>query len=321
MTQPVRLPHFIVVGAMKCGTTTLRQLLRRHPRIFMPPREIFFFAIDDLEQHAGALTSEDGRWRVHDFDRDRDEYLRWYARFFDEAAPGQILGEGSTTYMPSVKAPARIAELLPDARLIFMLRDPVERTYSQYWHLVRAGATAESFESLLRRAPATVLQRSCYKAQIERYLSLFPREQLKFVIFEDFIRHGHRTASDVVRFVGADGGLPEDVEEQPRNAARMPKSMTIQLLRNRWLPPRGARDRFAELGRPIGKPAGARGGHSVADWLFRKINPLRPGRPPAMHPDTRAFLTKLLERENRGLSEMIGIDVERYWYHSGPAGS
>jgi hypothetical protein len=315
MTQPVRLPHFIIVGAMKCGTTTLRHLLRAHARIFMPPREVFFFAIDDVEQHPGAIAGEDGRWRVHDLDADCDAYLRWYGALFEGASADQIIGEGSTTYLPSERASRRIAELIPHARLVFMLRDPVERTYSHYWHLVRSGAAWESFESLLRRAPATVIQRSCYKHQIERYVNRFPAGQLKFLLFEEFIRDSHRIASEVAAFVGADGPLPSSADGAPRNAARMPRSVTLQLLRNRWVGPRGARDRFTALGHPVGEPATrparmARG----LEWFFDRINPVGLGRPPAMNADTREFLTRLLRRENRGLTEMTGLDVERHWY-------
>lgn len=320
MTQPVRLPRFLVVGAMKSGTTTLRHLLRAHPQIFMPPREIFFFAIDDVEQHAGAVTGDDGRWRVHDFDANREAYLRWYAAFFEGASADQIIGEGSTTYMPSERAARRIAELIPDARLVFMLRDPVERAYSHYWHLVRSGAAWESFESLLRRAPATLIQRSCYKDQIVRYLSLFPAQHLKFILFEEFIRDSRRIASDVASFVGADIPLPPHADEGPLNAARMPRSVRLQLLRNRIVGPRGARDRFGDLGRPIGTRAARRTvmGRG-ADWIFGRFNPLGPSRPPAMKADTREFLVQLLRRENRGLAEMTGLDVEQYWYRQIPA--
>lgn len=315
---PLRLPHFLVVGAMKCGTTTLRHQLRLHPRIFMPPREIFLFAIDDIEQHPGALIGEDGRFRVHDFDGDREAYLRWYSDCFAGAAPGQILGEGSTTYMPSVKAPPRIAALLPTAKLVFMLRDPVDRAYSHYWHLVRAGGTSDTFESLLRRSPATVLQRSLYASQIRRYLEYFPREQLKFVLFEELIKHAHDVAAEVARFVGADDDLPAIADDGVRNAARMPRSVALQLLRNRVVGPRGARDRFSELGHPVGVAA-PRARRQVIDRIFNRINPLRATRPPAMQAGTRAFLTELLRRENRSLEEVTGLDIERHWYKS-PAG-
>ena len=318
-SPPIRLPHFLVVGAMKCGTTTLRHLLRTHPRIYMPAREIFVFAIDDLEQHPGASSDEDGRWRVHDFDASRDAYLRWYSAFFDEADPAQILGESSTTYLPSEKAAKRIAAVIPGARLIFMLRDPVERAYSQYWHLVRSGGATESFERMLRRSPATLIQRSCYQPQIEKYLDRFPKSQLRFVLFEEFIREPHRIASGLAEFVGATGPLPEQAAETPRNVARMPRSVSLQLLRNRWLGPRGARDRFGDLGRPLGDPGSPSAWRGAADWAFGKINPFRGGRPPAMDPLTRRFLIDVMRRENKDLSHLIGIDVDRHWYRERPA--
>lgn len=314
-----RLPQFFVLGAMKCGTTTLRHLLRQHPDVFMPGREIFLFALDDLEQHPGALSDEDGHWRVHDVDRELPAYLEWYGAFFAEAGPAQILGEGSTSYLPSRKAPGRIAALVPHARLVVMLRDPVERAYSHYWHVVRSGAVDEPFETLLRRSPATVLQRSCYKAQIDRYLEHFPATQMKFVLFEQFVADPARTAADVAAFVGATSPFPALPEEPPRNAARMPRSVRLQLARNRWLGPRGARDRFASLGTPIGASREARPPwHGAAEWVLARLNPMRPGRPPEMRHETRRFLNALLARENRGLADLTGLEIDRYWFKDRP---
>jgi len=141
---------------------------------------------------------------------------------------------------------------------------------------------------------------------------------LKFVLFEELIKHAHDVAAEVARFVGADDDLPAIADDGVRNAARMPRSVVLQLLRNRVVGPRGARDRFSELGHPVGVAA-PRARRQVIDRIFNRINPLRATRPPAMQAGTRAFLTELLRRENRSLEEVTGLDIERHWYKS-PAG-
>src|SRR4029453_15619679 len=111
-----------------------------------------------------------------DYEHHCQDYLGWYSSFFQNAADGQVIGEDSTTYMASSKASRRIARLLPNVKLIFMLRDPVTRAYSHYWHLVKTGPVIYDFESTLRHTPYTILQRGYYKEQIERFMEYFPED-------------------------------------------------------------------------------------------------------------------------------------------------
>src|SRR5262245_7209987 len=102
-------PNFLVIGAMKCGTSSLYQYLRSHPQVFMPndPDEVNFFSRRDLE-----------RWS------------EWYRRLFAEAGSAVAIGERSTNYTkyPSIPdVPTRIARSIPDAKLIYLIRDPIER--------------------------------------------------------------------------------------------------------------------------------------------------------------------------------------------------
>src|SRR5688572_16204892 len=116
---------------MKSGTTSLHRTLALHPQVYLPPSEVFFFDLDDFDQNPDHLPL--GRARrpvVPDFDARRDDYLDWYASLFEPARDDQVVGEDSTTYLASERAPARVRALLPDVRLVFLLRDPVERAYS-----------------------------------------------------------------------------------------------------------------------------------------------------------------------------------------------
>ena len=176
------LPHFILVGAPKCGTTSVHAMLSEHPDVYIPEYEIFFFDVDDVITHPDFFVRRKGM-SFHDYECDFEAYLAWYRSLFSGAEPGQLIGEDSTTYLYSPDVPRRIADLLPDVRLVALLRDPVERAYSQYWHNVRAGRHAVSFERTLRTNPAALLPQGFYAEQLQRYQGFLDAGQMLVVFF------------------------------------------------------------------------------------------------------------------------------------------
>ena len=164
-------PDFYIAGAMKCGTTAMHHSLGSHPDIFIPKGELKFFAIDDPLHLASLNFNVGGPWgNSLDFDRDAVDLQRWYFQNFRERSSELLVGEDSPVYMLAPLAPARIKEANEESRFIFMLRDPVERTYSQYWHMVKNGTAVYSFEEQIRAAPAVLLEKSYYLEQLSRYL-------------------------------------------------------------------------------------------------------------------------------------------------------
>ena len=136
VTQQVRLPDFIIGGAPKCGTTSLHFILAQNPAVGIPEDEVHFFDADDPIGHPDFLFGRPGGLDWYDPCPGNVESLAWYASRFADFTDKPMIGEDSTIYLQSEVAAARIAETLPEVRLIFMLRDPVKRAYSQYWHLV-----------------------------------------------------------------------------------------------------------------------------------------------------------------------------------------
>lgn len=176
------LPDFLVIGAMRCGTTSLYDFLSRHPAV------------------APAIKKE-----VHFFDLDFDRGAAWYRAHFPYRSmlkeSGLLTGEASPYYLTHPLAPERARELLPDVKLIAVLRNPVDRAYSHYWHSVRLNVEPLSFENALAAEPDRLegeqerlrtvpgarsrsLQhhayatRSLYGQELGRWLAQFPREQL-----------------------------------------------------------------------------------------------------------------------------------------------
>jgi hypothetical protein len=309
---------------MKSGTTSMHHILDAHPDICIPRGEVFYFDIDDIHQHPDFFVELEDRWTFHDWKRGGEAYRTWYASHFASARADQVVGEDSTTYLCSERAPARIAAEAPAAKILIMLRDPASRTYSHYWHLVRTGRALFDFEETIQLTPGNLLQRSFYLPQVKRYLEHFPPEHVKVVTFEDFVARPAEIVRDVCGFVGADPGRvdPGSVHAH-HNRARIPRSCRLQLWRNRLLR-RTALDAYAtrlpEAGLEGTRGVRGRTGRPVSRWLdklHRVVNPSRPGATPPMKPSTRHFLNELFVRANEGLDVLLGIDLDRYWYRDG----
>ena len=186
------LPDFLVLGTQKGGTTTLQRLLNQHPGVFLAPGK-----------------------EVHYFSKHWEQSPAWYASHFRDARPGQRRGDITPFYLFHPQAPQRIHSLLPGAQLIVLLRDPVERALSQYFHSVRLGfeplSLAEGLaaepERLATEAPLhlqehSYVSRSRYLEQLDRYSDLFPDQQLLVLKSEAFFAEPETTWKRIESFLG-----------------------------------------------------------------------------------------------------------------------
>lgn len=318
--QPAgRLPDFLIGGAMKAGTTALHQLLARHTGVFIPDREVHFFCLDDITEHPDFVAPAGEHWTLPDFDTELTANLAWYRALFRKARPDQLIGEHSTVYLPSGKAPARIARLLPAAKLVFLLRDPVARTYSHYWHRVRWGQAVHGFEATLRYAPHTLLTRSFYRRQLETVFQHIPRQRIQVLIFEEFIREPQRVLDSVCAFLGLPGGVDLRGVETHIHRGDAVRFRRLQLFQNRLFRPLRTRAQRPPL---PGVPAVRLGATERLalrlDRGMRALNRSRAGYPP-MRSGTRDFLAALFAKENAGLSDLLGVELERFWPSLGSA--
>lgn len=181
-TSPGRLPQFIIIGSPKAGSTTLHNYLSRHKNIFMcTPKEPNYFSHQDVYSRG----------------------LEWYKKLFAEAKSDQICGEASTTYSryPQFRDVAnRIAIVAPEAKIIYIMRNPIERAYSHYGHHMRSGVIM-TFEEALERDPVYV-NVSLYMMQIKQYLRFFKTEAFKFLLIDDLIEFPNETLHEVQNFLG-----------------------------------------------------------------------------------------------------------------------
>ncbi len=201
---------FLVIGAEKAGTTWLADMLRQHPGVFIPPeKELFYF---------NRRFFESPELYNYNF----DQPASWYRSFFAAAAPGQLQGEASPAYLWDDAAPERIRGFAPAVRLVAVLRDPVERAFSQYLYFIQRGYFGGlTFEQALGKRPDLVT-RGLYAAQLKRYLAVFPREQLSLHFFEDLQRDNRAFLKAVQAFLGLPPFIPESIDE-PRNVTGQPR--------------------------------------------------------------------------------------------------
>lgn len=188
-----RLPDFIIIGAMKSGTSSLASYLASHPDVFVTnPKEPDFFV-------AG------GNW---------ERGLPWYEQLFTEAKEGALLGEASTSYTKHpfhAGAPSLIHATVPDVRLIYLLRDPIERVVSHYRHeLLRGRETRPLVPALCQ--DERYLTPSRYGTQLERYLDHFDSSQLLVLYSEHLRDRRSETVRTALVHIGADPDRgPEDL--------------------------------------------------------------------------------------------------------------
>jgi hypothetical protein len=220
MGQSRALPDAVILGAQKSGTSSLHNYLVQHPGVIEPLRK-----------------------EVHYFDIGYQRGEAWYrAHFGPLGAPGLNL-DSSPYYLFHPAVPQRLHDLLPQAKLIVLLRDPVRRAYSHYWHERDKGRETLAFEDAIAAEPerlgdshqqlaAGTLQRSHahqhfsylargrYAEQLERWFELFPREQFLVLRFEDLAREPLAVLNQALGFLG----LPpaSAVSLEARNTRRYP---------------------------------------------------------------------------------------------------
>lgn len=218
-----RIPNAFVVGAPKCGTTALVHYLEEHPSIlFSKPKEPHYFATD-LEGFRGYRKES-----------------RYLSLFSHARKCHRILGEGSTWYLYSRAAVPNILEFNPEARLIVMVRNPVEMAYSLHAQVLHSlDETIADFEEAWAlqkkrrsgfyvppacRHPALLMYRraAMLGEQMERLLSIAPRDQVHVIVFDDFVADTRAVYEETLEFLGVESdGREKFPKVNPRTRRRL----------------------------------------------------------------------------------------------------
>ena len=198
-------PDFVICGAMKSGTSTLHAILATHPDIYIPDGELHYFDYDNIAEHPDFnYFSHKNNWLSNTAITTLEELANWYDNQFSLMDSVKILGEDSTTYLSSPMAFKRIASLDKPTKVIVILRHPTARTYSQYWHEVRAGRAIYSFEKTLQYIPNSILSRSQYARDLSLLLRYIPRERVKIITFEELVESPQSLILQLCQFLNVD---------------------------------------------------------------------------------------------------------------------
>lgn len=281
----MRKPTFLFLGPDKTGSTWLYGILRSHPQCYVPDiKDIYFF------------------------DRHYDRGLAWYCSFFEQApADARAVGELSHDYLFSGDAASRIRADVPDAKLLTVLRNPVERTFSHYLYMVRSGRTRLPFEQALESFPE-LTRNSHYLVHLEPYRALFPGRQLGVFFFDDLRADAAAFAARIFAFLGVDFVEDLPYHERVLGASQARSRAVAHLMKS------GAN--FArELGwlRLVGR---VKSSPAVQRLLYRTY---APRSQPVLRPETAEGLGHLFYDETSALEAWTGRDLSAW--KSSPAGS
>lgn len=273
-TTEFKRPNFFVIGAEKAGTTSMCELLGQHPDVFFSqPKEPNFFT-----RPVGECDS-----------------LEWYESLFASAGGYKLVGEGSTTYSKCQTYPGtagRIASYAPDARLIYIVRHPLQRIESQ-WIQRRSMsiATPGNFSVAVREDPV-LLDASLYWKNLSAYRDYFDDSQILLLFLEDLKSDPHTTIDACFRFLQLEPDIDLNDVERPRNTAVEKREDGSVLQVARRLPLfTELRDRFAP--------------HSVR--LMLKTLLTKPiGERPEWDDNTRLWFVEQIADDNARLLEFAG---------------
>ena len=299
--QSSRKPDFFIVGAPKCGTTSLHRWLVGHPQVFMPvrPKEPHYFGAD-LRAGTGMLFPDD---------------LGAYLALFDSdaARAARRAGEASTTYLEEPDAPARIGAFNPGARIVVMLRDPVEMIASLHSMRVSQGlermtdlrdALADErsrpgFGIVGDQSSVRYRDRVRFTVTLPRWFEVFGRERVHVIVLDDVAADPAREFRSILEFLDVDPSYSPPTFER-YNEREWPRSLLLARLQARLRRPwtrNGPRDRLVR-----------RGYH-----LLGRANRVR-GVRKQMTTDVRNQLREEFSPEVEELSRLLERDLTKLWW-------
>ena len=314
-----RVPDFFIVGHFKSGTSSLYEMLRSHPQIFMPDAK-------EPRYLAGDLRASYRYKRGPDY----PETFEQYVSLFGPAAPGQLVGEASAGYLWSQTAAANIAALAPGARIIAILREPAAFVRSFHIQLLQSHIESKtdlrkalSLEAARRRGKRIpfrshlpqLLQYSeqvRYVEQLRRYHAHFPHEHVLVLIYDDFRNDNDATVRSVLRFLDVDDG--QKVEKVEVKVTR--RYVRSQLVDDAtyWLP-RGEGGVPARAVKAAIKAVTSRSQRRAAVKTLRRRLVL--GEPPAADEALTRELRERFKPEVVALGEYLGRDLVTLWGYEG----
>jgi len=296
-----RRPDLFIIGAPKCGTTSLFNYLQGHPEVFLPrPKEPNFFAAEPYAHSRLAYPQE------------MDRYLALFAA----AGDAKRVGEASTSYLESPEAAGRIREFNPEARMVAMLRDPVEMMYSMHGMRVAQGVepitdfaaaleaerTRPGYGTVGDGSSVRYRDRARYAEMLPRWFETFGRDRVHVIITEELAAEPEPTFVRLLEFLEVDPAYRPDTFRR-YNTSLKPRSLLLSRLTANLPRRKAPRNVLDHLLLPVGR-------------VLRRMNRRRVDRgsvDPAVRKRLRAELGPDVDR----LSDLLGRDLRLTWWAQG----
>ncbi len=303
------LPNFFIFGATKSGTSSLYFYLKQHPDIFMPGVK---------EPHFFGFRPDEEVWEVRNGETRKNGYAVTnsdaYQKLFEAGTGIKARGEASVMYIYLEGSEKRIHAQVPDAKLVAVLRNPVERAYSAYLHLIREeDELCATFMDALDAEPKRVAEgwaplyhyqnMGFYGEQLSRFYKQFAPEQIKVFLYEDLETEPERVVQDIYKFVGVDPSFKPDTKTR-HNISGVPRSRLVHQA-HRFLKKSSSLKDFGKALLPT--PLRNRAKRQLLSRLETQNL-----RKPPLSPEARARLITAYRDDLGTLQELLGRDLSHW---------
>lgn len=296
--MPHAVPNFLIIGAAKAGTTALWRFLSQHPEIYMSPhKEPRYFALCD---------------RAVDFEGPGDKTLfrfvteyREYQDLFAGVTDQKAIGEASPWYLYEPTAAAAIKRRLPDVKLVAVLRDPVDRAFSNYLHAVNENLDpAPTFRAAMEDEPRRIqqkwsprfhyVQKGFYYRQLQHYLQYFDRERVRVYLYEDLTDQPHEMFKDLFQYLEVSASFTINAAERHNDSRALRSKYIARALKS---VPSGVRMAFPEPARV---------------WLKKVIEDFNRKPKPVLSPEDRASYVEIYRDDILKLQDLLDRDLSAW---------
>lgn len=297
------LPNFLIIGAGRTGTTSLYNYLKQHPQIYMSPvKEPRFFA---YENEHPVFNGPVGGVTLKEYSTN----LQAYESLFSDVAGETAIGEASVDYFYIPESAERIKRHIPDAKLILILRQPVERAYSQFWARVAIGIEPLTDFSEAMRAEEERIQnnwppqyhyksKSFYSSALKRFYQTFDRHQIRVYMHEEYNKNPLAVLQDIFEFLEVDNTFEPDLSRRynlPRGIAKMGSFRTIL-----------KKSGFVKTAFKAFLP------EKTQDYLRTTLAPKSFAPRPSLEPETRKEFTQGYVKDILELQDLLGKDLSTW---------
>ena len=283
-------PHFCIAGAQKSATTWLAQCLSEHPDIYIPrQKELHFFC---PSSECRFSTARNG--------------INWYNQIFQENATGKITGDCTTDYMYYPDCHRKLFEQNAEMKIIFLLRNPIDRAYSAYWMRKRRDPGIKSFGQLISEENGYI-RRGFYADQIKPFIKCFGRKNIHILIYEEFFENVEEQLAGVFKFLGLSQQFSSSTVHQRIGATR-----NLKFGLNYVLYGLVARVLNAPIIHTIWKKL--RTNRTLSEILERAVGLIsqEASSYPTIEKTERLKLLRAFEVENKKLFRILGREIENW---------